>query len=69
MNLLIKSQLQTSENPGKNAHSENCAASGAAVETAAAPLDLDLLSVIDKWADLPHAVKAGIVAMVRASGT
>ena len=40
-----------------------------AVETAAAALDLDLLSVIEKWPDLPHAVKAGIVAIVRASGT
>ena len=34
----------------------------------ATPLDLDLLSVIEKWADLPHPVKAGIVAMVRATG-
>ena len=51
------------------ANRERLAAAGAAVETAAAALDLDLLSVIEKWPDLPHAVKAGIVAMVRASGT
>ena len=68
-NLLIKSQLQTCENPGKPAHSDNCAAAGAAVETVAATLDPDLQSVIEQWPDLPPAVKAGIVAMVRASGT
>ena len=31
--------------------------------------DVDLQSVIEQWPDLPPAVKAGIVAMVRASGT
>ena len=55
--------------PGKPAHSDNCAAAGAAVETAAAALDPDLQSVIEQWPDLPPAVKAGIVAMVRASNT
>ena len=61
--------LATSENSGKQVGFQNSAAAGAAVETPAAPFDLDLLSVIEKWPDLPHAVKAGIVAMVRASGT
>ena len=61
--------LATRKNPREKAHSENCAAPGAADETPATPLDLDLLSVIEAWADLPPAVKAGIVAMVWASGT
>ena len=61
--------LATSENSGKQVGFQNSAAAGAAVETPAAPFDRDLLSVIETWADLPRAVKAGIVAMVRASGT
>ena len=61
--------LTTRKYPGKPAHSDNCAAAGAAVETAAAALDPDLQSVIEQWPDLPPAVKAGIVAMVRASDT
>ena len=69
MNLLIQSQLQTCNTPGTPAHSDNCAAAGAAVETVAAALDVDLQRVIEQWPDLPPAVKAGIVAMVRASST
>lgn len=61
--------LTTRTTPRKPAHSDNCAAAGAAVETAAAALDPDLQSVIEQWPDLPPAVKAGIVAMVKASGT
>ena len=61
--------LTTRKYPGKPAHSDNCAAAGAAVETVAATLAPDLQSVIEQWPDLPPAVKAGIVAMVRASGT
>jgi hypothetical protein len=33
----------------------------------AAPLDADLQSVVDGWHTLPDAVRAGIVAMVKAS--
>ena len=61
--------LTTRTTPGKPAHSDNCAAAGAAVETGAAALDGDLQSVIEQWPDLPPAVKAGIVTMVRASNT
>ena len=61
--------LTTRKTPRKPAHSDNCAAPGAAHETAATALDVDLQSVIEQWPDLPPAVKAGIVAMVRASGT
>jgi hypothetical protein len=38
-----------------------------AAETAA-PTDPDLCQVIDAWPTLPEAVRAGIVAMVKASG-
>ena len=55
------------ENPEKNAHSENCAAAGAAVDSENGPIDADLQAIIERWTDLPDAVKAGIVAMVRAA--
>ena len=61
--------LTTRKTPGKTAYPDNCAAPDAAHETAAAALDVDLQSVIEHWPNLPPAVKAGIVAMVRASGT
>ena len=57
--------LTTRKTPGKTAYPDNCAAH----ETAAAALDVDLQSVIEHWPNLPPAVKAGIVAMVRASNT
>ena len=69
LNLLFKSQLQTCENPRETAPSDNCAATGVAVETAATSLDGDLQSVIEQRPNLPPVVKAGIVAMVRASNT
>jgi hypothetical protein len=31
--------------------------------------DPDLTAVIKAWSELPEAIKAGIIAMVRASGT
>ena len=33
-----------------------------------APVDADLAAVVGAWADLPQAIKAGIVAMVKAAG-
>ena len=61
------SPLVRAKKPEKNAHSENRAAAGAAVEPDNAPIDADLQAIIERWADLPEAVKAGIVAMVRAA--
>ena len=61
--------LTTRKYPGKPAHSDNCAAPGAAHETAAAALDLDLLAVIEKCADLPHSVKSAILTIARESET
>ena len=43
-------------------------ASGAGSGPATEPSDLDLADVIRAWPRLPEAVKAGIVAMVKASG-
>ena len=43
----------------------DCAAAGAAVDPENAPIDPDLQAIIERWADLPDAVKGGIVAMVR----
>jgi len=33
-----------------------------------APVDPDLAAVVDAWPTLPAAIKAGILAMVRAGG-
>jgi len=67
-NLLIKSQSATPEIPGKKAHSENCAAPGAAVGSENTPIDPDLAAVVDAWPKLPEAIRAGILAMIRAAG-
>ena len=53
----------------KNAHSGESAALGAAVSAENAPIDPELRSIIERWPDLPDAVKAGILAMVRAAST
>jgi len=66
--LRIRSPRVTPENPEENAHSREGAAQGAAVGAANTPNDPDLRAIIERWADLPDAVKAGIVAMVRAAG-
>jgi len=51
---------------------DNGAASGAAVGPEnvlpEALADPDLRLVVERWGDLPEAVRAGIVAMVRAAG-
>ena len=44
------------------------AAPGAAVEHENAPTDPDLQAIVERWPDLPEAVKSGIVAMVHATG-
>ena len=53
------------EIPEKNAHSENCAAAGAAVESENASIDSDLNAIIERWPELPEAMKAGISLMVK----
>ena len=60
-------QRVTPENPRENAHSQDGAAPGAAVGIENAPIDPDLRAIIERWADLPDAMKAGIMAMVTAA--
>jgi hypothetical protein len=43
------------------------AAPDAAVEPENAPIPPDLQAIIERWEDLPDAVKAGIVAIVNAT--
>ena len=59
--------LSSDLNPGKQEDSDAGAAHGAAVDHAGAQLDPDLQNVIEKWAELPEAIRAGILAMVRSS--
>lgn len=52
---------------GKIDNSEYSAAESAAAGAENGPVDPDLQAVIDAWPALPAAVKAGILAMVRAA--
>ena len=54
--------------PEENGTFPSGAAPGAAVGPENAPIDPDLRAIIERWAELPDAVKAGIVAMVNAAG-
>jgi hypothetical protein len=58
-------QPATPENPEENALSWDSAAPGAAVDAQNPPIDSDLQAIIEQWPELPDAVKAGILAMVR----
>ena len=51
----------------KNAHSRERAALGAAASAENAAIDSDLQAIVKSWPNLSVAVKAGIVAMVRAA--
>lgn len=72
-NLLIRSQTVQSEN---KAHSDDCPHSGP--QTGAGigfvsrfpdPTDPDLSALVAAWPTIPPAVRAGIVALVKATGT
>ena len=67
MNLLIKSQRVIPDFSEKDAYPEHRAAPGAAVDSENTGFDSDIQAVIDAWPVLPEAVKAGIVAMIRAA--
>ena len=54
-------------NAEKTGDSDECAAPRAAQSAANPPFDADLQQLIDAWPDLPEAVKAGILAMVKAA--
>jgi hypothetical protein len=52
--------------PGNSCHSENTSVENAyAID--ARGTDPDLAAVVDAWPNLPEAIKAGIVAMVKAA--
>jgi len=46
---------------------EQNAGQAAQIQAHFPPIDSDLQTVIDGWADLPAAIKAGILAMVKAA--
>ena len=48
--------------------SEIGGAESGAVDADCSPIDPDLQSIIERWHDLPEAIKAGILAMVQATG-
>ena len=62
-------QPATPQNAEENAHFQDCAAPGAAVDAENGPIDPDLQTTIEAWPDLSDAVKAGILAMVRSAAT
>ena len=61
----IMIQRVTPDNPGKNTHSENCAASGAAVGPVNAPADPDLQVIIEAWPNLESKVREAVVTLVK----
>jgi hypothetical protein len=60
--------VQTPENIGKSGTSADAGADAGALETRTEHFGPDLQAIIDAWATLPDAIKAGILAMVRAAG-
>ena len=53
--------------PEENGTFRNKRSTCAAVDPDLTAIDDDLRAIIDRWGDLPEAVKAGILAMVRAT--
>ena len=58
----------TPETTGNTGISSDAGADAGAVETKLAHIGPDLQGIIDAWPALPDAIKAGIVALVKASG-
>ena len=59
---------RTPENIGKTGVSDDAGAAAGAVETKREQFSPDLQALIDAWPALPDAIKAGILAMVKAAG-
>ncbi len=59
---------RTPENTEKTGISADAGADAGAVETKRGQFGPDLQAIIDAWPALPEAIKAGILAMVRAAG-
>jgi hypothetical protein len=62
------SDVTSSKNKDLRDSQNASGAESGAVSPISGPIDPDLQRVIDAWPNLPEAVKAGIVAMVKASG-
>lgn len=56
------------ENAGETREAGQSGAECGALGAQNAPLDPDLAAVVDAWPKLPEAIKAGILAMVKAAG-
>ena len=69
LNHRIDSQIPHPQNPEENGDFPKAGAPGAAVESEIGISDPDLAVIVQRWDSLPEAVKAGIVAMVKATGT
>jgi len=54
--------------PSRNSREKPQIATEAAQKAAHAPTDPDLAALIDAWPRLPEPIKAGILALVRATG-
>ena len=54
-------------NPGKTRVAADTGADAGAVETKPAQFSPDLQDIIDAWPALPEAIRAGILAMVKAA--
>ena len=54
-------------NAGKTAIPDQNGAECGALGAQSGLIDPDLAAIIERWADLPQAVRAGMVAMVRAT--
>jgi hypothetical protein len=55
------------ENTKKKPISQTSGAKSGALSAKSAPIDTELQNLIDAWATLPEAIRAGILAMVRAT--
>jgi hypothetical protein len=56
------------ENTGKTGVSDQSSAESGALDPQNAILDPELAAVVEAWPALPEAIRAGILAMIRAAG-
>jgi len=64
----FQSDATCPDSPRKTHVSDSAGADAGAVETKTAHDDGDLQAIIDAWPTLPDAIRAGILAMVKAAG-
>ena len=64
----LQSAATCPDSPRKQHISDSTGADAGAVETKNAHDDTHLQAIIEAWPALPAAIKAGILAMVRAAG-